>query len=84
MNTTTVVALSPNELEQLIARGVSTALDLKAENGFLDVGGAAEFLACSAEAVRQRVKRGELPVNRLGKRLLFDKADLAALVKGAA
>jgi excisionase family DNA binding protein len=80
--TTTLITMSPDDLEQLIARGVLRALESKAGDGFLDVAGAAAYLACSPEAIRQRVKRGELPTCRLGKRVLFDKADLAAFVRG--
>lgn len=45
--------------------------------GWFDVGGAAEYLATTQDAIRSMVKRGELPVHRTPNgRLLFHPDEL--------
>jgi hypothetical protein len=51
------------------------------EDGFLDVDGAADFLATTANAVRALVKSERIPVHRTpAGRLLFDRDELRAWV----
>jgi hypothetical protein len=50
--------------------------------GFLDVDGAAAFLASTPDAVRAMVRREQVPFHRTpNSRLLFDPAELEAWVR---
>jgi hypothetical protein len=54
-------------------------------NGFLNVDGAAEYLATTPGAVRALCKREQLPVHRTPQgRLLFDPDELSAYARGEA
>lgn len=57
---------------------------LGSHDGFLNVKNAAHFLDSTEEALRARVKRGEVPVHRRGGRLYFDPAELREYVRGEA
>ena len=46
----------------------------------LDVKGAALYLSVSAWTIRQRIGLGQLPVVRIGRRVLLDRSDLDAWV----
>jgi excisionase family DNA binding protein len=73
----------PPELVEAIARRVAAILadrQQEAESGFLDVAGAAEFLACPASRIYSLVSAKRIPVHRDGSRLLFDRAELRAFV----
>lgn len=66
-----VVVLSAQELEALLERAVTTALDkLKASepaaSEFVSVEEAAELLNCSVPTVRRRIKLGLLETTRVG------------------
>ena len=50
-------------------------------DGYLDVDGAASFLACPKSRVYALVSAGRLPVHRDGSRLLFDRQELRAWVR---
>jgi len=50
------------------------------DTGFLDVAGAAEFLACPVSRVYSLTSAGRLPVHRDVSRLLFTRAELRAYV----
>jgi excisionase family DNA binding protein len=50
-------------------------------SGFVPVEGAADFLGLSVPAVRMHVKRGTLPFHKIGKRVLFDRAELRATAR---
>lgn len=52
-----------------------------APEGFMRVAEAASFLGMSENALRILEKQGGVPAYRLGKRVLFDRAELAAFVK---
>ena len=78
--TTTLIQLSPDDLLEIVNRAVREALDAEPAQGFLDVAGAAAFLSLSEHALRMRVRRGGLPVHRLGSRLLFDPKELREFV----
>jgi excisionase family DNA binding protein len=49
--------------------------------GFLDVQGAADFLACPKSRIYALVSAGRLPHYRDGSRLLFDREELRAYVR---
>ena len=50
-------------------------------DGFLDVSGAAEFLACPPSRVYALVSARRIPHHRDGSRLLFDRAELREYVR---
>jgi len=77
------LAVPPELVEQIAQR----AAELLAEQapaagpvGFLDVDGAAEFLACPKSRVYALVSADRLPHHRDGSRLLFDPGELRAYV----
>ena len=71
-------------LQELISRAIRDELE-RASNGkpgFLDVDGAAAFLAATPSAIRSLVKREAIPYHKAPNgRLLFDRDDLQAWVK---
>jgi hypothetical protein len=71
-------------LEHLVQRAVADALashQPRAE-GFLDVNGAASFLASTPSAIRSLVKRNAIPHHKAPNgRLLFDRQELEAWVR---
>ena len=75
----------PDALIEALAKRVGERLSLSPErdDGFLDVRGAAEYLSLSEEAIRSKIRRGELPVYRRGGRVFLDRAELRAWVVGA-
>ena len=50
------------------------------DNGFLDVAGAADFLACPPSRIYSLVSANRIPHHRDGSRLLFDRDELRAYV----
>lgn len=52
-----------------------------APEGFMRVAEAARFLGMSENALRILERDGGVPAYRLGKRVLFDRAELASYVK---
>lgn len=79
----------PLELpDEVVAAIASRVADLLAEragpsgegDGYLDVDGAATFLACPKSRIYSLVSAGRLPVHRDGSRLLFDRDELRAYV----
>lgn len=63
-----------SELEQVIAR--------RRPDGFMNVKSAAAYLDCTEDALRARIKRGDIPVFRRHGRLYFERAELDAYVRG--
>jgi excisionase family DNA binding protein len=49
--------------------------------GYLDVAGAAEFLACKPSRIYALKSAGRIPYHKDGSRLLFDRAELRAYVE---
>jgi excisionase family DNA binding protein len=49
--------------------------------GFVDVDGAAEFLACSKSRIYALVSARRIPHHRDGSRLLFDRGELREYVR---
>lgn len=72
-------------VEQIARRAVELLAEAEksadADQGFLDVGGAAEFLACPKSRIYSLVSVGRLPHYRDGSRLLFDRAELREYVR---
>ena len=62
--------------EEAVARVVEN-VD-RADDGFLDADGAAEYLGLTRKAVYALVERGRLPYHRPAGRLLFDRRELRA------
>jgi excisionase family DNA binding protein len=67
--------LQRDQLEALALRVADLLGDLR-DDGFLDVDGAAGFLATTRKAVYHLAERGRIRSHRLGGRLLFDPAEL--------
>ena len=84
------VAPSPDLFDQLAERVAEIVLKRLPDqatpepSGFVPVEGAADFLGLSPSAVRMHVKRGTLPFHKLGKRVLFDLAELRDYVRSGA
>ena len=70
-----------SEQEDALIQRVSERLQESRDDGFLDVPGAAQYLSTTAKAIYALVERQELPHNRAGGRLLFDRAELRAWVE---
>lgn len=74
----------PDELLEAIAeRAAQLVAERQAPEaaGYLDVGGAAEFLAAPVSRIYALTSAGRLPHHRDGSRLLFDPAELRAYVQ---
>jgi excisionase family DNA binding protein len=69
------VMLAPDEFEALADRVAGLLLERRDE-GFLDVDGAADYLATTPKAIYHLVERCRIPHRRAGGRLLFDRAAL--------
>ena len=67
--------------EEAVARVVEN-VD-RADDGFLDADGAAEYLGLTRKAVYALVERGRLPYHRPAGRLLFDRRELRAWAEAA-
>lgn len=76
---TLTVELPADQLEALAAR-VAARLAEGRDDGFIDVEGAAEYLAMTPKAIRHKVERRQVPHHRVGRRVLFDRAELRAWV----
>lgn len=74
----------PDELLERLAHRVADLLAEReaptAEAGYLDVTGAAEFLACPTSRIYSLVSAKRIPHHRDGSRLLFQRAELHAFV----
>lgn len=76
--------LSDQALDAIAERVASLLADRasgsRSDGGYLDVIGAAEFLACPTSRVYALTSAGRLPVHRDGSRLLFDRGELRAYI----
>ena len=76
--------LSDDDLDQLaalLAPRIAARIDHdEGAGGYLDVAGAAEFLACSTSRIYGLVSARRIPHYKDGSRLLFDCAELRAFV----
>ena len=75
------VAIPPAQFEAL-ARRVAAFIEDGRDDGFLDVAGAAEYLATTPKAIYRLVERETIPFRRAGGRLLFDRRELRAHAEG--
>jgi excisionase family DNA binding protein len=82
-----VTALTLDITEELVERIAERAAELVAErsdtgedDNFLDVAGAAEFLACPRSRIYALVSARRLPHHHDGSRLLFDRRELRQFV----
>jgi excisionase family DNA binding protein len=79
------LTLQLDGLEDLIRQAVADALAAQqppVSDGFVDVAGAAAYLASSPSAIRSLVQRGEIPVHKTPNgRLLFDTSELDRWVR---
>ena len=82
-----VTALTLDIAEELIEQIAERAAELLAErsdigedDNFLDVAGAAEFLACPRSRIYALVSARRLPHHHDGSRLLFDRHELREFV----
>jgi excisionase family DNA binding protein len=76
--------------EELIEQIARRAAELLADHveavepgdrGYLDVGGAAEFLSCPKSRIYSLASLGRIPHYHDGSRLLFDRAELREYVR---
>ena len=76
------VALPP-ELVQLVAKEAAelVAARPREQDGYLDVKGAARFLACPVSRVYALVSARRIPFHKDGSRTLFDRAELRRYVE---
>lgn len=77
------VELSGEQLAVIAERVAAILGDREAPQaaGFLDVAGAAAFLACPKSRIYALVSAGRLPHHRDGSRLLFDAGELREFVR---
>lgn len=78
------LGLSPEALAVIAEQVAAILAERQAEpvvEGYLDVPGACEFLACKRDRIYALVSAGRIPHHRDGSRLLFDRAELHAFVR---
>jgi excisionase family DNA binding protein len=79
------ITLPPELLEQIAERAAELVAEhvdnSQATNGYLDVAGAAEFLACPASRIYALVSAKRIPHHRDGSRLLFDRCELRDYIR---
>jgi excisionase family DNA binding protein len=70
-------------LERIAERAAALLADRQVAQpgGFLDVRGAADFLACPKSRIYALVSAGRLPHHHDGSRLLFDREELREYVR---
>lgn len=77
MEAVTITQITPPELEALITRIVSKAIQQQPEKeDLLTVRDAADLLGLQVPTIYSKVCRGELPGMRLGKRVYFSRREL--------
>lgn len=75
------LTLPPEVLEAIAERAAEILADRQGERtGYLDVAGAAEFLACPKSRIYALVSADRIPYEKDGSRLLFDRGELRAYV----
>ena len=75
-----MVVLPPEHFAALAQR-VAAVIEDGRDDGFLDVNGAAQYLATTPKAIYRLVERERIPFRRAGGRLLFDRRELRAYVE---
>lgn len=78
------IPLPPDLIEQVAQRAAELvgASALPADTGYIDVDGAAAFLACPKSRIYSLVSAKRIPFHKDGSRTLFDRAELRAFVEG--
>lgn len=85
--TALTVDFPPELIEQIAVRAAELiearqgAAPAATDDGYLDVAGAADFLACPTSRIYSLVSAKRLPHHRDGSRLLFDRAELREYVR---
>jgi excisionase family DNA binding protein len=69
-----------DQIAQRVAQILTEATPESVDGGYLDVQGAADYLACGKDRIYALVSAREIPHHRDGRRLLFDPAELRAYV----
>jgi excisionase family DNA binding protein len=84
-----LVTLRVADLQRLIREEVRRAMaegNLKPCSGespdYFTIKEAAEFARISVSTVRQLIRRGKLPVRKVGRRVVIHRADLEAILQG--
>lgn len=78
------LAIPPEVVEAITAEATARAIEALSSgggDGYLDVDGAADFLACPKSRIYALVSQDAIPVERDGSRLLFSKAKLHEYVR---
>ena len=89
-NGAALLAVPDTLVEQIAERAADLLADRvanwqQADTGYLNVGGAAEFLSCSASRIYGLVSARRIPFHKDGSRVLFDRGELRDYVaKGGA
>jgi excisionase family DNA binding protein len=74
--------VGPDALEALARRAAQLVKEGMADRGgYIDVKGAAEFLACKPDRIYALVSAKRIPHHRDGSRLLFDRGELREYVR---
>jgi excisionase family DNA binding protein len=78
------LTLSEELLQQIAHRVAELVRDDTrgtSDDGYMDVAGAAEFLACPSSRIYSLVSAKRMPHHRDGSRLLFDRNELRAYIQ---
>jgi excisionase family DNA binding protein len=76
------LTLDPAALEALARRAAEIVREgMEGRQGFLDVAGAAEFLACKPDRIYALTSSNRIPHHKDGSRLLFDRDELREYVR---
>jgi excisionase family DNA binding protein len=81
--TSLALELPPELVEQIAQRAAQLVAEQRAavDDGYVDVAGAAEFLACPSSRIYALVSANRIPHHRDGSRLLFDRGELRDYVR---
>jgi hypothetical protein len=69
-------------MKEIVAEAVQSEICSALEDELLDVGRAATMLGMTEAALRKAVERGQVPCQRVGKRLRFRRMDLLSGSQG--
>lgn len=75
------VDLAPEALQELEDRIVARLQQKRSDEPYVDAKKAAEYLACSTDAIYRRVRAGSIPFRRDGSRYLFRLSELDGAVE---
>jgi excisionase family DNA binding protein len=69
------------ELATRVAAKVVMTLQPQPQNRLMDLKTAAEYMGCTASALRQAANNGKVPRTKLGKRIMFDRERLDRFIE---